>query len=467
MASVLAIVSKAVFEKMIRGTAAKPGDVLPVDRYTSTNPGLEPLRDGGSLFLVTVRPPDEELWLVGVLESPRFERGEWKAAPNVVPITGLAPVKAKLQFASGTGIKAKAGALGMSLQTPRELTPADVALLRGGKRPAPPAAKPPPSTNGTKAGGWRVLRTARVDASPQRLVPRGPDRWLLQGKPGSKVIEVDGELAVTGSLPSKAWGQVSASADGRRVGVATMNSIHVFGDGGKRDVALDTVDWWEHCSGGIAFAGDGSRAWFTCVPDDEENESEARCAVCVLDVTRKKRIGFTPLEFEQEAHMWLYPLRDGRSALLWANAQQDAQEYWLVTGVDGDPQVKRLKGPSGRPFAEQLDERDAFLVTSFRSVAWHAAKDGKQQSKINFEDALAEEDEQLVGAAEGEGELLLLADAFVKGKSRLAIGGKGGSLRNLDVPGLPAGRPQLLQAGPGGRALVSYRDGNLVLLGSG
>jgi hypothetical protein len=466
MASVLAIVSKAVFEKMTRGSAPKPGEVLPVDRYTSANPGLEPLKDGGSLFLVTVRPPDEVLWLVGILESPRFKGGEWKAAPNTVPITDLASVKATLRFTSGTGIKAKAGALGMSLQTPRELTPDDVALLRGGKQAAPTTAKPP-STKGAKAGGWRVLRTGRVDARPQRLVPRGPDRWLLQGKPGSKVIEVDSELGVTGSLPSKTWGQVSASADGRRVGVATINAIHVFGDGGKRDVALDTVDWWEHCSGGVAFAGDGSRAWFTCIPDEEEDESEASCAVCVLDVSKKKRIGFTPLHFEEEAHMWLYPLRGGRSALLWANAQQDAQEYWLVTGVDGDPQVTRLKGASGRPFAEQLDERDAFLVTSFRSVAWHAAKDGKQQSKVDFEDALAEEDEQLVGAVGGEGELLLLADAFEKGTSRLAIGARDGSLRTLDVPGLPAGRPQLLQAGPGGRALVSYRDGTLVLLGSG
>jgi hypothetical protein len=56
---VLAIVSKAIFERDARGLSL--GDVWPVDRYTSANKGLQTLADGGRIFLVTVRPPDERL----------------------------------------------------------------------------------------------------------------------------------------------------------------------------------------------------------------------------------------------------------------------------------------------------------------------------------------------------------------------------------------------------------------------
>ena len=79
-----------------------------------------------------MRPPDESLWLVTILESPTFDGETWNAAKNVVPIRDIADIKDKLKFTSGTGISAKKGALGMSLQTPRVLTDADVALLRGG-----------------------------------------------------------------------------------------------------------------------------------------------------------------------------------------------------------------------------------------------------------------------------------------------------------------------------------------------
>ena len=44
-----------------------------MDRYVSANKGLEPLADGGRLYLVTVRPPNEALWLVAVLEQPKFD----------------------------------------------------------------------------------------------------------------------------------------------------------------------------------------------------------------------------------------------------------------------------------------------------------------------------------------------------------------------------------------------------------
>src|SRR5262249_34282417 len=46
-------------------------------------------------------------------------------------------LKDEIKFESGKGIQAKKGALGMSLQTPRALTPEDSRLLRGGAAPPP------------------------------------------------------------------------------------------------------------------------------------------------------------------------------------------------------------------------------------------------------------------------------------------------------------------------------------------
>lgn len=141
MADLLAIISKAVFEEQSK--AAKPGDVLPMDRYVSGNKALEPLLSGGRLFLVTVRPPDERLWLVAVLDSPKHDGKAWKAKANTTPVTDISALRSKIRFTSDTGISATKGALGMSLQTPRALTEADVAMLFGS---SPPPAKAPPTS---------------------------------------------------------------------------------------------------------------------------------------------------------------------------------------------------------------------------------------------------------------------------------------------------------------------------------
>ena len=148
MGSVLAIVSKKVFEKEFR---AAPNQVVATAAYTSTHKTLEALAAGGDLFLVTVAA-GEQLWLVGVLRKPKFAGGAWKAAPNTVPITDVTALVGQLRFESGNGITARPGALAMSLQTPRGLTEADVALLDGAK-PAKTAAKPaarPAAKRGTK-----------------------------------------------------------------------------------------------------------------------------------------------------------------------------------------------------------------------------------------------------------------------------------------------------------------------------
>ena len=96
MGDVFAIVSKAVFEKEARvdGSVIGLGDVWPVARYTGTGKVFEStLAGGGRIFMVTVRPPDEKLWLLAILESPKFDaktqgvgRGaERRAAPSTSP----------------------------------------------------------------------------------------------------------------------------------------------------------------------------------------------------------------------------------------------------------------------------------------------------------------------------------------------------------------------------------------------
>lgn len=129
MADILAIVSKAVFQK--DAGKLKPGKIWPIDTYASTNKALSAVGGGGRLFLVTVRPPTDILWLVGVLENPQLVGKGWKAGRNRVPITDITSLIPRLQFANGKGINAAPGTLGMSLQTPRTLDAASAALLDG------------------------------------------------------------------------------------------------------------------------------------------------------------------------------------------------------------------------------------------------------------------------------------------------------------------------------------------------
>ncbi|MGZ3416886.1 MAG: TIGR02996 domain-containing protein [Polyangiales bacterium] len=172
MPSVLAIVSKAQFEAAAKGLGL--GDAMQLDRYASTGKGLDPLADGGALFLVTVRSGDV-LWLVGILESPTKRKDGWFAAPSTVAITDVTELKDRLRFSSGNGITAKPGALGMSLQTPRELTEADVVLLRSAVGSARPPA-PPPAPAPAPASLAALLTEARDLASRD---PKGAlDRLL-------------------------------------------------------------------------------------------------------------------------------------------------------------------------------------------------------------------------------------------------------------------------------------------------
>jgi hypothetical protein len=172
MPDMLAIISKAVFEKDASGL--KPGDVLPMDRYRSNSKHLEPLANGGRLFLVTVRPPNEALWLVAVLEGLKADTEGWRARPNHVPITDITALIPQIRFESGKGIQAAKGALGMSLQTPRALAATDAERMlqaSGAEGVSPPG---PTNLTAHQAAPTLPCLCARcLDKSPERAEAGG------------------------------------------------------------------------------------------------------------------------------------------------------------------------------------------------------------------------------------------------------------------------------------------------------
>ncbi|MDQ3369758.1 MAG: TIGR02996 domain-containing protein, partial [Myxococcota bacterium] len=105
----------------------------------------------GRIFMVTVRPPDEKLWLLAILESPKLDAKSkaWVASPNVVPAVDITSLRKTIKFESGKGMSQDKGTLGMSLQTPRALGPGDaeqiLALIGGGGG----AASKPKRTTGS------------------------------------------------------------------------------------------------------------------------------------------------------------------------------------------------------------------------------------------------------------------------------------------------------------------------------
>ncbi|MFY1827708.1 hypothetical protein ACN47A_17435 [Myxococcus fulvus] len=200
MPDMLAIISKAIFEKEAAGLS--PGKVLPTDRYRSQSKHLSPLENGGRLFLVTVRPPDEALWLVAVLEGLSLDDDGWVGRKNRVPITDVTTSIPKLRFESGKGIQAAKGALGMSLQTPRTLTAGDVELLLSGAGGGPinftahqeGAALPclckqclPASQEHAEAQGMRFVR-AQVETSGRLLYYWMPEELTKQARAVSNAV---------------------------------------------------------------------------------------------------------------------------------------------------------------------------------------------------------------------------------------------------------------------------------------
>jgi uncharacterized protein (TIGR02996 family) len=211
VAELMAIVSKAVFEKAA-GKSPAVGQRLKMDRYVSANKNLEPLAQKGRLFLVTVRPPSDTLWLVAVLEAPKFDGTQWLSKPATTPITDISSLKKKLKFESGTGITAAPGALGMSLQTPRKLTREDVALLDAAAGGGATAAGDDGAAGGAAAsggdaddilqskGGKSDALLAAILADPDDVAARQvyADALSQRNDPRGELIHV--ELALAGPL---------------------------------------------------------------------------------------------------------------------------------------------------------------------------------------------------------------------------------------------------------------------------
>ncbi len=182
MASILAIVSRKIFERDFRvgGRLAGVGDVVPSTIYASTHKSLEKLAQGGDLFLVTVAP-GEQLWLAGVLARPKLQPDGWVAKPNTIAITDITSLIPRLAFENGKGLSAKAGALAMSLQTPRTLAEADVELLRG--------AGGNGASGTAKASAAKVAPPAKASAAkavPPAKAAKGPPPATAKQSPPAK-----------------------------------------------------------------------------------------------------------------------------------------------------------------------------------------------------------------------------------------------------------------------------------------
>jgi hypothetical protein len=176
----VAIVSKAVYQRDM--PRAQVGDVLALDAYLSTNAALQKLEAGGRLFLLTVRPPSESLWLLAVLQDPKFDGSKWVAARNVTAVRDVSALRGVLKFENGKGLPAEAGKLGMALQTPRVLTADDARALLGGAPVASgtaPARAPSKLINLTKhvRGPAPCLCAKCLPSAPREVEVQG-ERFL-------------------------------------------------------------------------------------------------------------------------------------------------------------------------------------------------------------------------------------------------------------------------------------------------
>ncbi|MBL8918991.1 MAG: TIGR02996 domain-containing protein [Myxococcaceae bacterium] len=218
MPNLLAIISKAQFEASHR--SAKEGDALGFDRYVSTHASLTPLNAGGSLFLVTVRPPDERLWLLGELVDPTHDGKQWKSAPSSLAVRDITALIPSLRFANGKGLAPKKGALGMSLQTPRQLTDEDAALLRG-KAGAPKASKPvttPATAKESKPekAAKKTVEVPPVPEAPAPVVAAGDGLALadvLAEWRQTRAPELEALIETLSKHHARAWPALDPSAD--------------------------------------------------------------------------------------------------------------------------------------------------------------------------------------------------------------------------------------------------------------
>lgn len=166
MASMLAIVNQKWLESELKHHKFKgqPGEVFPWSSYESNNEHLAKL-NGGSLFLVTVRPT-AVLLLVAIYEETEMTQGGIEALEeNTTPIVDITHLHKRFKFKTGTGLSAVTG---YALQTPRVLTEEDERLLRDAIKEA---TQDPPEESEPEAGefpeGKKVyVMHARLERSP-------------------------------------------------------------------------------------------------------------------------------------------------------------------------------------------------------------------------------------------------------------------------------------------------------------
>lgn len=336
MASVLAIISKGMFEKMSK--KPKLGDVLDTDRYVSTVPRLATLDEGGALFLVTVRPPKEDLWLVAVLEGPKFSKkdGAWIAAKNSAPMSDLAKVKAKIAFDNGAGIKAKPGALGMSLQTPRILTDADVALLRG----ALPSSAAPPGASSDKPATTTTSPSQTAEKKPAISRPAQP-----------RTLREACELEHLRSLAPERLDRLARAIEASSRGALRYLRSHGFG--------AHTVPVFAHVATG---------ATMHLVPGGSvEQGFSATDRAALLPQLEGRADASTARAWAQSQA--LSPARTVHTPafLLAAAPLTSAQIAALLLGEPpADDALRALRGKGTAPYRAWLDERAAGRVSSSR-----------------------------------------------------------------------------------------------------
>jgi hypothetical protein len=87
----------------------------------------------------------------------------WVGEANTTPLSEVKPAIRKLKLATGAGIKAKKGALGSWLRTPRALAEGDVKELRSLAGAAPPVKKASPN----------AVYMAAVEATVTKHAPSG------------------------------------------------------------------------------------------------------------------------------------------------------------------------------------------------------------------------------------------------------------------------------------------------------
>jgi hypothetical protein len=308
MPSVLAIISRAIFEKMSPRSAV--GDVVETDRYVSSQPAFTKLAPGDAIFLVTVRPPDERLWLVAVLEGVERKKDAWVGAANRQPIRDITSTIQKLELSTGAGIKAKKGALGMSLQTPRLLTANDVVLLRGGgavhrteaeaaaqkPRPAkqgsielPPQAMKALKSLNAKSKGPRAEEAARIALEAvgfpgnQQPIPLAEELTPAQRAVAEKLAPCENVDVRRFAMPRESWsrrrwlglaprGMLERSVELRGAKMPLWRAIQIVdGDGLCKELGWSLADRLE----ALAEAGLGAYDSYLQFPLGDELDGSA------------------------------------------------------------------------------------------------------------------------------------------------------------------------------------------------